>query len=42
MLKNFKFINGCKASKDTHKAAKIFLTSNMYGAYIIAIEYSLC
>ena len=36
--KNFKFINGCKANKDTHKTAKIFLTSNIYGTYIIAIN----
>ena len=36
--KNFKFINGCKANKDTHKTAKLFLTSNIYGTYIIAIH----
>ena len=35
MLKNFKFSNGFK---DTHKTAKIFLTSNIYGTYIIAIS----
>ena len=28
-VKNFKFINGCMANKDTHKSAKIFLTSNI-------------
>ena len=26
------------ANNDTHKAAKIFLTSNIYGVYIIAID----
>ena len=36
--KNFKFIYGCKANKDTHKTAKIFLTANIYGTYIIAIH----
>ena len=36
-VKNFKFINGCEANKDTHKTAKIFLTSNIYGTYIIAV-----
>ena len=28
-ISNFKFINGCKANKDLHKTAKIFLTSNI-------------
>ena len=37
-VKNFKFINGCKANNDTHTTARIFLTSNIYGAYIIAID----
>ena len=37
-IKNFKFINGCKANKDTHKTANIFLTSKNYGAHIIAIH----
>ena len=31
-------MNGCKANNDTHKTAKIFLTSNIYGAYVIAID----
>ena len=39
-VKSFKFINGCKANNDTHKTANIFLTSNLYGAYIIAIDLS--
>ena len=37
-VKNFKFINGCTANNDTHKTAKIFLTSNILGAYSIAID----
>ena len=36
--KNFKFINGCKANNDAHKTAEILLISNIYGAYIIAID----
>ena len=31
-------MSGCKANNDTHKTAKIFLASNIYGAYIIAID----
>ena len=38
MYKNFKFINGCKANNGTHSTAKLLLTSNIYGAYIIAID----
>ena len=36
--KNCKFINGCKANKNTHKTAKSFLTSNIYGTDINAID----
>ena len=36
--KTSKFINGCKANNDTHKTAKIVLTFNIYGAYMIAID----
>ena len=36
--RNFKFISSCKANNDTHKTAKILLTSNIYGAYSIAID----
>ena len=38
LQKNVKFINGCKANNDTHKTAKVFLTSNICGPYIIAID----
>ena len=37
-VKNVKFINGCKANNNTYKTAKISLTSNIDGAYIIAID----
>ena len=32
------FINGCKAYNDTRKTADMFLTSNIYGACMIAID----
>ena len=37
-VKNFNFVNGCKANNETYKTAKILLTSNIHGAFIIAID----